>query len=136
MSQSPSRVLDVGNCNPDHHKIRMMLERHFDVSIDRVMFVDEALDRMRRTRYDLVLVNRLIFEDQSEGIDLLRRVKGDASVLKAPIMLVSNYADAQAAAVAEGAVSGFGKDKLFANETIERLGQYIKPRARQGAVPT
>lgn len=126
-------MLDVGNCNPDHYKIRMMLERHFDVSIDRVMFVDEALARMRQTRYDLVLVNRLIFEDQSEGLELVRRAKSEPNVQAAPIMLVSNYADAQAAAVAEGAAPGFGKDQLFAEETIERLSQFLQIRERRGA---
>src|SRR5438552_431392 len=103
--QAPrGRVLDVGNCNPDHHMIRMMLERYFRADIDRVMFVDEALELMRRTKYDLVLFNRLIFEDGSEGLELVHRAKADTTLQPAPLMMVSNYADAQKAAVMAGAV--------------------------------
>src|SRR5438477_10466115 len=99
MPNSPSRVLDVGNCNPDHYQIRMMLERNFNVEIDRVMFVDEALERMRNTKYDLVLFNRLIFEDGSDGLDLVRKASADDTVLSAPMMMVSNYPDAQETAI-------------------------------------
>ena len=50
MQPDRARVLDVGNCDPDHAMIRSMLERHFEVEIDRVMFVAEAVDAMRRAR--------------------------------------------------------------------------------------
>ena len=126
MNESKSQVLDVGNCTPDHHMIRMMLERHFDVEIDRVMFVDEALEKMRRTKYDLVLFNRLIFEDGGEGLELVRRAKADESIQLAPMMMISNYPEAQVAAVAAGAAEGFGKSKLFAPETVGKVGRYLK----------
>lgn len=125
MSDLRNRVLDVGNCNPDHASIRMILERHFRVDIDRVMFVDEAIERMRATAYDLVLFNRLIFEDQSEGIELVRRAKVDSTVKPAPMMMISNYADAQAAAVEAGAVPGFGKAAVAKAATVDLLSQYL-----------
>jgi PleD family two-component response regulator len=128
MTRPCARVLDVGNCDPDHHMIRMMLERHVDVELDRVMFVDEALAAMRKTRYDLVLVNRLIFEDGSEGLNLTRRARADAALADIPIMLVSNFAEAQQASIEAGGVLGFGKSALFAEPTLERLAEYLPPK--------
>lgn len=129
MSETVARVLDVGNCDPDHAAIRGMLERTFAVAVDRVMHVDQALAAMRRARYHLVLVNRLIFADGSPGIDLIRRARADAALADVPIMLVSNHADAQAAAVAAGGVEGFGKASIGACETIERLARHLPRNA-------
>lgn len=128
MSRPFARVLDVGNCDPDHGMIRRMILQHFHAEIDRVMFVDEALDRMRQQRFDLVLFNRLIFDDGSEGIELLRRAKSDAALREMPIMMISNYAEAQRASVDAGGVPGFGKNAIFDQGTISLLAQYL-PRA-------
>ncbi|MFQ5500867.1 MAG: hypothetical protein ACE5EQ_01040 [Phycisphaerae bacterium] len=125
MAEERTWVLDVGNCDPDHGMIRRMLTEHFDVEIDRVMFVDEALDRMRSKPYALVLVNRLIFRDGSEGIALVRQAKAETALSKTPIMLISNFAKVQDAAVAEGAERGFGKDALFQAETSKRLSAFL-----------
>jgi CheY-like chemotaxis protein len=124
-----ARVLDVGNCDPDHGSIRAMLTAHFDVEIDRTMFVDEALDALGRTRYDLVLVNRLIFEDGSDGLGLVRAMRADAAQ-KTPVMMISNFADAQERAVSAGAVRGFGKASLATPETLQRIGEYLPARAK------
>lgn len=125
------RVLDVGNCDPDHGAIRRLLLRHFDVSIDRVMFVEEARLALSSEKYDLVLVNRLIFADQSDGLNLVKAMQ--ASELRTtPVMMISNHADAQRRAVAAGAVPGFGKRGLEDPETIERLGAYL-PRKQVAA---
>ena len=40
-------------------------------------------------------------------------------------MLVSNYEQAQADAIEQGAVPGFGKSKLNASETTDLLRQYL-----------
>ena len=126
-------VLDVGNCSPDHSSIRNMLEKNFDVSVDQVMFVDEAIARMQARKYDLVLVNRLIFDDGSEGIDLLRVAKADPAVAATPIMMLSNYEEAQAAAIAAGAERGFGKAAIGQSDVIGLLGRYLP---RKGAAAT
>jgi CheY-like chemotaxis protein len=130
LDHSKAWVLDVGNCQPDHSSIRNMLEKNFDVSLDRVMFVDEAVEKMRSRKYDLVLVNRLIFDDSSEGIDLLHRAKTDPALADAPIMMLSNYKEAQAAATAAGAEPGFGKAALGEPTVVELLGHYLP---RKGA---
>ncbi len=121
------RVLDVGNCDPDHGAIRRMLESAFGASVERVMFVHEALAALRRGTYDLVLVNRLIFADNSEGLALVRAMKADAALAGTPIMLISNYPEAQAAATSAGAAPGFGKAAIGAPATLELLARWLRP---------
>jgi DNA-binding response OmpR family regulator len=123
-----ARVLDVGNCDPDHGAIRAMLVNHFDVDVDRVMFVEEAQAQLARQSYDLVLVNRRIFADDSDGMALVRSMRAD-SADRTPAMVVSNFAEAQEAAVAAGAEPGFGKAALGRPETIERLARYLPRKA-------
>jgi len=123
-----ARVLDVGNCDPDHGAIRAMLVNHFHVRVDRVMFVPEALAAIEQARYDLVLVNRLIFADDSDGMTLVRalQTRGPSAP---PVMLVSNFASAQQAAVAAGAHPGFGKASLGSEETLERLAEFLPAKS-------
>ncbi len=124
-SQRP-RVLDVGNCDPDHASILRLLSR-FDVEVDRVMFVEEALKRLNERRYHLVMVNRLIFADGSDGLPLIKQMKADESLRRIPVMMISNFADAQDRAVAAGAVRGFGKANLDAPATEEALRPFLYP---------
>ena len=123
-----AKVLEVGNCDPDHAALRRMLTERFDVEIDRVMFVDEALTRLRANDYALVLFNRLIFADHSPGLELVHRAKADPAINGAPIMMISNFEEAQAQSVAAGAVPGFGKNALFEEDTTRLLAQYLPPK--------
>jgi len=120
-----ARVLEVGNCGPDHASISAMLKGHFSVEIDRVMHVHEAVGKMRNCRYDLVLLNRLIFADGSEGIELLRQANSDPDLQGVPIMMLSNFAEAQRASVAAGGVPGFGKAAIGDSKTVALLGRYL-----------
>src|SRR3712207_7213789 len=45
-----------------------------------------------------------------------------------PVMLVSNYADAQAKAVAHGALEGFGKGELGDDTMLERVRAVLGDR--------
>jgi CheY-like chemotaxis protein len=108
-----------------------MLEAHFDVDVDRATLAHEAEQAVLRSTYDLVLVNRLIDADESDGVALIRTLKNGAAGGAIPIMLVSNYPDAQALAVACGAVPGFGKGALNTSETIERIARYLPQTARE-----
>lgn len=128
----PARVLDVGNCDPDHGSIKWVIESEFDARVDRVMFVPDALQRLRETAYDLVLVNRLIFEDQSDGMELVRAAQADATLRTTPVMLVSNYPEAQQAAVAAGAAPGFGKARLGKPDMLAAVEKFL-PRKRSAA---
>jgi len=123
---SKAQILDVGNCDPDHSTLSRMLNERFDVSIDRVMFVGEALEKLAQNpSYDLVLVNRLIFADRSPGIELIRQMQANDALKNVPIMMVSNFEEAQQQAVEAGAVEGFGKDAIFEDSTAEQLSKYL-----------
>ncbi len=128
----PVRVLDVGNCDPDHAAIRGLLTRAFAVEVDRVMFVAEALAAAARQPYALVLVNRLIFADGSDGLELVKALRADPRHRQTPVMMVSNHADAQARAVAAGASPGFGKAALGDPQTVARLAAFL-PGCADGA---
>lgn len=128
MATGPAHVLDVGNCDPDHGMISRMLMERFHVRIDRVMFVADALARMRQNRYDLILVNRLVFADGSEGLELVTAAKADPALRDLPVMMISNYEDAQARAVAAGAERGFGKDSVRSETTYALLARFLPPR--------
>lgn len=110
-----------------------MLADHFQVAVDREMFVDDAVPRLRQARYGLVLVNRLVFADDSPGIELIHAMKSDPSLRDVPVMLISNYPEAQAEARAAGGEPGFGKACLDDSKTLDLLGRYLPARAA-GAV--
>src|SRR5690606_15944113 len=107
-----ARVLDVGQCGMDHSAIRSLITTRFDADVDRAHSIEEALSAMRKFSYNLVLVNRILDADGREGLELIRQAQADEQLKAIPIMMVSNYADAQAAAIAAGAQPGFGKSQL------------------------
>ncbi|MEZ6058151.1 MAG: hypothetical protein R3C01_15745 [Planctomycetaceae bacterium] len=64
--------------------------------------------------------------DGADGIDLIRRWAGESCAV--PLMLVSNYADAQARCVEVGGVQGFGKANLTSAATTELLGRFLESK--------
>ncbi len=82
---------------------------------------DEALDALRREHFDLVLVNRVNDSDDAPGVDLIRSVKAEPGLAGVPMMLVSNFPEAQQEAEALGALPGFGKSDLASAATRQRL---------------
>jgi CheY-like chemotaxis protein len=125
----PNRVLDVGNCVPDHAAIRGMLEKMFRADVVQADGPDDALSALRNEPFDLVLVNRKLDQDYSDGLEVIKRIKADARLKSVPCMLVTNYADQQQLAVAAGAEYGFGKKELYADETQSRLARFLTPGA-------
>ena len=121
----PKRVLDVGNCVPDHAAIRSLLERTFKAEVMQTHGPEDTLAALKEQTFDLVLVNRKLDQDYSDGMDIVKSIKSDAALAKTPVMLITNYADHQAAAIAAGAEQGFGKLSLNQPETIERLGRFL-----------
>ncbi len=122
------RVLDVGQCGFDHHAIARYLAERFDAEVAWADDLDDARQALASSRFDLVLVNRVLDLDGSSGLELIRTLKEDASpaVAATPVMLVSDYPDAQRAAQELGALAGFGKSELHAPETFERLNALLR----------
>jgi two-component system chemotaxis response regulator CheY len=116
---SAKRVLSVGQCGFDHGQISATLGEQFAAEVVRADGEAEALRRLRDEAFDLILVNRIFDADGASGIDFIRRLKKDGATV--PVMLVSNYDDAQGEAVAAGALPGFGKAALGQAPVRERL---------------
>ncbi|ADB16354.1 response regulator receiver protein [Pirellula staleyi DSM 6068] len=119
------RVLDIGNCGPDHYAIRQMLLRQFGAEVEQAHELSDALEILGKAKFDLVLINRKLDIDYSDGMDVLAHLKGDARYRDLPMMLITNFAEHEAAAIAAGAVPGFGKRTLYDDLTVTRLSQFL-----------
>lgn len=121
----PRTVLDVGQCVPDHASIRRLLEKHFDVKVEEADALEDTLSRLREKPVDLVLINRKLDVDYSDGIEILKTIKADSQLSALPVMLVTNYPEHQQAAIEAGGEPGFGKDTLHSPQTLERLRKFL-----------
>jgi CheY-like chemotaxis protein len=117
----PKRVLDVGNCVPDHTAITKFLTGKFNCEVLQANGAEDALATLAKGGVDLVLVNRKLDMDYSDGIEVIRQMKADAKAASVPVMLITNYAEHQDAAEAIGALRGFGKLEYQKPETVARL---------------
>ena len=119
------RVLDVGQCNPDHAAISRLLNEHFDVEIVRAHVESDTIAALQSGDFDVVLINRKLDRDYSEGLNILQLIKSDSAMSNVPVMLVSNYPESQESAVAAGAVYGFGKAELGNPDVVKRLAAIL-----------
>ena len=125
-----SHVLSVGQCSADDARIARVLATEADAHLDRAHSIENALQMIPQHSYDLILVNRVIDRDGMPGIGLIGAAK--KAGVTTPIILVSDYQEAQAAAVAEGALPGFGKSSLETAEVGQLLRQALQSAARTG----
>jgi two-component system chemotaxis response regulator CheY len=123
------KIMSVGQCNPDHNSIRLFLEKNFECEILRIDSTDEAIAELRKEPVDLVLVNRKLDIDYTDGTILIKKMKQDESLSHIPVMLVSNYPEYQEEAVALGAVYGIGKNELGTPQAITRVQEALKAKA-------
>jgi DNA-binding response OmpR family regulator len=113
------RILDVGQCGFDGPEIEALLREQLSADVDGADTAADAKRRLAAGRYDVVLVNRVLNADGSSGLDLVAELAGSAGT--PPVMLVSDLPDAQEAAVAAGAVPGFGKADLTDPATFDLI---------------
>lgn len=118
------RVLDVGNCGPDHSTITQVIRSNFkEVTVDKADRGNEALSQLSANDYQLVMVNRLLDIDGSSGMDVVASIRDQHPDV--PVMLITNFEEHQSAAVAAGCVRGFGKRDVSANATLDLLREFI-----------
>lgn len=120
------RVLSIGQCFADHAALSQTLEKHFGAEVIAAGSAEEALARLREEPVSLVLVNRILDADGSSGMALVQALRADDRLRELPVMLVSNYDDAQEQAVAAGAVTGFGKASLGQPHMLGRVRPYLE----------
>lgn len=119
------RVLSIGQCGADHASLSHLLSSKFSAEVQRCRDLSEALTHLQADSFDLVLVNRILDADGSLGLNIIETLKQSPDHSSLPVMLVSNFADAQESAVAAGALPGFGKSELHKAETIAKLQQVL-----------
>ena len=125
-----THVLSIGQCTADDAGLARTLAMEADAHLDRARSGDDARRLLAEKKYDLVLVNRVLDADGSSGVELIGALAKEADTPR--LMLVSNYADAQAQAVANGAVMGFGKSNLHTPEIGQFLRQALHSESRAG----
>jgi hypothetical protein len=106
------KILLVGHCGPDSSYLRMTIKNADPTAQILAADDDGELKQSLEVGIDLVLFNRELGYGFSKpaGVDQIRAVRATHPGIK--MMLVSNYPDAQAAAVAAGALPGFGKREV------------------------
>ena len=122
----PKKVALVGHCGPDSSFLRIAVSRAQREVQVLAIDDDRDLKRLLDEGVDLLLLNRQLdfgFDEQ-EGVALIRRIRAAYPHVKT--MLVSNYPDAQAEAVAEGALPGFGKREVNSPRVAEMLREALK----------
>jgi len=119
------RVLNVGHCLPDHMAIEAMIQQHFNAEVVPAADADTALEALRNQAYDLVLVNRKLDRDYSDGLEVIRRIKADSAMHAPPVMLITNFTDYQQKAIQAGAEPGFGKQALGSEEVLDKLRPFL-----------
>ncbi len=120
------RVLSVGQCGPDTFALRNLVERNFSAQLVAADTGAEARSALQAEKFDLVLVNRKLDIDYSDGLEIIRAIKADPALAAVPCMLVTNYAEHQQAAVAAGAEPGFGKLEYGQPETRAKLARFLE----------
>lgn len=118
-------VVLVGHCGADSAYLRIAVQGVAKgVSI---LSADEEtqLNEFIAKGADLLLVNRQIDYGfpTYEGIELIRSLKSAHPSLKT--MLVSNYEEAQEAAIKAGALPGFGKREIGTDKVRDRLREAL-----------
>lgn len=126
------KVLSIGQCAADAYLLAEWFRRHWGAECRAVEDAGEALDLLREFRPDLVLVNRVFDRDGASGLELIGRLQEDPALAALPVMLVSNYPEAQAQAVSAGALAGFGKAQLEMPRTLERVAAALAGAERTG----
>lgn len=118
-------VLNVGQCRPDTAAIGHFLKSNFGVAMVSTDLMDDTMEALRSQTFDLVLINRKLDADYSDGMEILAAIKQDSDLAKIPVMLVSNFEEWQLKAVEAGAIYGFGKAELSSSDAIDRVREAL-----------
>jgi len=119
------RVLSIGQCGPDHATITAYLGNEFDAEVVAADQWEAAERLLDGTPVDLVLVNRKLDVDYSDGLEIIRRLKADDRFKDLPCMMITNFEEHQQAAVEVGAEHGFGKNDYGDPATREKLAPFL-----------
>ena len=120
-SMTSKTVLSIGQCRADQATIHQFLTSNFDVQVVATDLAADSLQTLQERTVDLVLVNRKLDADYSDGMEVLKAIKTNSATAHIPVMLVSNFPEWQEKAVDAGAAYGLGKAELNSPDTVERV---------------
>jgi CheY-like chemotaxis protein len=112
------KIVSLGQCGVDHPAITRFCREA--VGAD-VVGTETFAQTLAVEEPDLILVNRILDATGESGLDFIRQFRADPARQTTPIVLVSNYADAQREAQELGAAAGFGKSSLNRPESAMAL---------------
>jgi DNA-binding NarL/FixJ family response regulator len=119
----PQSVILVGHCGVDGPR----LQREIGSALPGtdIVRVNSTADLRRHVDggADLFLVNREPVGFNEQGLDLVRQIHQANPDLK--VMLVSDYPEAQEAAVQAGALKGFGKSEFGSESLTDTVKQAL-----------
>lgn len=118
-------LLDCGNCGPDYNTIRKLVKSHFDAAVIQTHGAEDTLAALRNRAIDLVIVNRKLDRDYTDGMEVIKAIKADPDVGHVPVMLITNYEEHQRAAMEAGCVRGFGKLAINEPATREAIAPFL-----------
>jgi hypothetical protein len=120
------KIALIGHCGPDSSYLRMVCGKAAPGAQVLMADDDTELQDVLGRDVDLLLFNRELGYGFTHkmGVDAIKHLRGLNQNLK--MMLVSNYADAQAAAVANGALPGFGKREIGSPRVVEVIRAAIE----------
>lgn len=121
------KILDVGQCGFDGPRMARLWREALEAEVERADTGEQAAELLADQDFDLVLVNRVLAADRSSGLEVIERLR--AQNVHVPIMLVSDLPEAQDAAVALGALRGFGKAHLGERSTLDLVSSVARDHA-------
>ena len=120
----PIKILDVGQCGFDGPRMASLWEDELGAAVDQADSGEDAVQQAKGGKYDLILVNRVLADDGSSGLDVIKDLIDSGT--NTPVMLVSDRDDAQEKAVKLGAMRGFGKAELDSPTTLKLVADTAK----------
>jgi DNA-binding response OmpR family regulator len=126
MSNAPVKILVVDDEPPLRELVIVTLGDGY--ACDEVSDGTAALERLRETKYDLVMLD--VMMPGSSGIDVLREMRSDDTLRDIPVVVMSAWQSSQDIdAALEAGANGF----LAKPFRIEELGSKVKDVIRRSA---
>jgi CheY-like chemotaxis protein len=119
------QVLSVGNCDFDNGKLACLFEGAYQAKLLIAEDLTAATRLLSKQPISLVVVNRKLDHDGSDGLEVIRALKSSPEYGSVPVMLITNYPEYDAQAIGIGAEPGFGKASLHSEQTKDRLGKFL-----------
>jgi hypothetical protein len=119
MTQRIDKVILVGHCGADTGSLEWFVEDAMKLPVEAANSTSKLQKLM--TPSSLLMINRVLEGDfpTDEGVELIGALTRIGNAPK--MMLISNYPDAQAAAVKLGGIPGFGKSMIGDEKTQKYL---------------